>query len=235
MSHRTVLIVEDDPDIAELIRHRMEQADLTCMVAEDGPDALRIAGSELPALILLDLMLPHMDGLQVLERLREDPDTAEIPVIIMTARAAEDDRVEGLRRGAVDYVTKPFSVRELMARVQNVLKLTQQHSRSVVYVGDLRLDLNRYRIFGPEGSADLTATEFKLLWTMARHPGRVYTRDELLNRVWGSGVVVTDRTIDVHTRRIREKIKACGVNPRIIGTVRGVGYRIVEAGSPPAR
>jgi DNA-binding response OmpR family regulator len=228
MSDRTVLIVEDDPDIAELIRHRLEQINLNCMVAEDGPDALRLATNELPALILLDLMLPQMDGMHVLQHLQEQEETAEIPVIIITARAAEESRVEGLRKGAIDYITKPFSIRELVVRVQNMLRLTRRHSRSVIHVGDLRLDLNRYRVFGPTGGADLTATEFKLIWTLARRPGRVYTRDELLNRVWGSGVVITDRTIDVHMRRIREKIKTCGLKPRIIGTVRGVGYKLIE-------
>jgi DNA-binding response OmpR family regulator len=228
VSNRSVLIVEDDPDISELIRHRLEQADLNCLIAEDGPDALRLARQELPSLILLDLMLPHMDGLDVLRRLQESGEPADIPVIIITARAAEGEKVAGLRQGAVDYVTKPFSVRELLARVQNVLKITQQHDRSVIQVGDLRLDLNRYRLFGPASSAELTATEFKLLWAMVRRPGRVYTRDELLNRVWGSGVVVTDRTIDVHIRRIREKLTLCGLAPRTIGTVRGVGYRLSE-------
>jgi two-component system alkaline phosphatase synthesis response regulator PhoP len=226
---RSVLIVEDDPDIAELVRSRLEQHELSCLVAQDGPDALRLADQERPALILLDLMLPHMDGLQVLRVLKQQPGTANIPVIIITARAAEEERVEGLRQGAVDYITKPFSIRELAARVQNMLKLTHQHDPSIISVGTLRLDLNRYRVFGPAGSADLTATEFKLLWAMARRPGRVFTRDELLNRVWGSGVVVTDRTVDVHMRRIREKMRECGLDPRSIGTVRGVGYRLAES------
>ena len=230
LESRTVLIVEDDPDIAELVRRRLEQHELTCLIAEDGPDALRLARQERPALMLLDLMLPHMDGLQVLRTLKQTPDTAGIPVIIITAKAAEEERVEGLRQGAVDYITKPFSVRELTARVQNMLKLAHQHDPSVISVGPLRLDLNRYRVFGPGGSSDLTATEFKLLWAMARWPGRVFTRDELLNRVWGSGVVVTDRTVDVHMRRIREKMRTCGLNPRSIGTVRGVGYKLSEAG-----
>jgi two-component system alkaline phosphatase synthesis response regulator PhoP len=227
---RSVLIVEDDPDIAELIRSRLEQNELACLIAEDGPDALRLALQEQPALILLDLMLPHLDGLQVLKALKQGPETASIPVIIITARAAESERVEGLRQGAVDYITKPFSIRELAARVQNMLKLTHQHDLSVITVGPLRLDLNRYRLLGPGGSNDLTATEFKLIWAMARRPGRVFTRDELLNRVWGSGVVVTDRTVDVHMRRIREKMQMCGLNPRSIGTVRGVGYRLSEPG-----
>jgi two-component system alkaline phosphatase synthesis response regulator PhoP len=226
---RSVLIVEDDPDIAELVRSRLEQHELSCLVAQDGPDALRLADQERPALILLDLMLPHMDGLQVLRVLKQQPGTANIPVIIITARAAEEERVEGLRQGAVDYITKPFSIRELAARVQNMLKLTHQHDPSIISVGTLRLDLNRYRVFGPAGSADLTATEFKLLWAMARRPGRVFTRDELLNRVCGSGVVVTDRTVDVHMRRIREKMRECGLDPRSIGTVRGVGYRLAES------
>lgn len=228
LESRTVLIVEDDPDIAELVRSRLEQHELTCLIAEDGPDALRLARQELPALMLLDLNLPHMDGLQVLKTLKQTPDTAGIPVIIITARAAEEERVEGLRQGAIDYITKPFSIRELAARVQNMLKLAHQHDPSVISVGPLRLDMNRYRVFGPGGSADLTATEFKLLWAMARWPERVFTRDELLNRVWGSGVVVTDRTVDVHMRRIREKMRVCGLDPRSIGTVRGVGYRLSD-------
>jgi DNA-binding response OmpR family regulator len=223
---RAILIVEDDPDIAELVRRRLEQQELACLVAESGPDALRLAAHERPALILLDLMLPHLDGLEVLRRLKEQPDTANIPVIIMTARSAEEERVEGLRRGAVDYVTKPFSIRELATRVSNILQLTRQHDPSLISVGHLKLDLNRYRVLGPGGAAALTATEFKLLWALARWPGRVFTRDELLNRVWGSGVVVTDRTVDVHMRRIREKMRLCGLDPRSIGTLRGVGYRL---------
>jgi DNA-binding response OmpR family regulator len=229
MTQKTVLIVEDDPDISGLIRGRLDQLGISCLVAEDGPDALRLAREEIPALILLDLMLPHMDGLQVLAELQAGSDTVDIPVIILTARAAEDERVEGLRRGAVDYITKPFSIRELMQRVQNVLKLTRRFSEPVVTVGDMKLDLNRYRIYGGSTSANLTATEFKILWAMANHLGRVYSRDELLNRVWGSGVVLTDRTVDVHVKRLREKIKSCGLDPNIIGTVRGVGYRLAAS------
>ena len=228
VSGRSVLIVEDDPDIAELVRTRLEQHALTCLVAEDGAAALRLAQQERPALILLDLMLPQLDGLQVLTILKRQPETAAIPVIIMTARSAEEERVEGLRQGAVDYITKPFSIRELVARVQNMLKLTSQQDLSTISVGRLRLDLNRYRLSGPSGAADLTATEFKLLWALARRAGRVFTRDELLNRIWGTGVVVTDRTVDVHMRRIREKLQACGLDPNCIGTVRGVGYRLNE-------
>lgn len=228
----SILIVEDDPDLSELLRLRLEQAGFNCLVAEDGPGALRLVRQSPPALILLDLMLPHMSGLDVLHNLHEHPETAEIPVIIVTAKAAEEDKVLGLRRGAVDYITKPFSIRELLARVENVLRLTHRIGQSVVTAGPLKLDLNRYRIFGANAHADLTATEFKLLLTMARRPGRVYTRDELLNRVWGSGVVLTDRTIDVHMRRIREKIQACGLDPRLITTVRGAGYKLAEVPDP---
>jgi len=228
LSEYSILIVEDDPDLSELLRLRLEQAGFNCLVAEDGPAALRLVRQSPPALILLDLMLPHMSGLDVLHTLHDRPETAEIPVIIVTAKAAEEDKVLGFQRGAVDYVTKPFSLRELVARVENVLRLTHRIGQSVVTVGPLKLDLNRYRILGAGAHADLTATEFKLLLTMARRPGRVYTRDELLNRVWGSGIVLTDRTIDVHMRRIREKIESCGLSPRLITTVRGVGYKLAE-------
>jgi DNA-binding response OmpR family regulator len=228
-AEHSILIVEDDPDLAELLRMRLDQAGYRCLVAEDGPSALRLVRQSLPSLILLDLMLPHMSGLDVLGGLQSEPETAEVPVIIITAKAAEEDKIQGLRRGAVDYITKPFSLRELLARIENVLKFTQRIGQAVVTAGPLKLDLNRYRVFGADKSAELTATEFKLLLTLARRPGRVYTRDELLNRVWGSGVVLTDRTIDVHIRRIREKVESCGLDPKLIATVRGVGYKLEDS------
>jgi DNA-binding response OmpR family regulator len=226
MSHR-ILIVDDEPDALELIEFNLKGAGFEVVTAIDGESALKKARSLLPSLIILDVMLPELDGMEVCKLLRRDSATAHIPIIMLTAKAAEIDRVLGLELGADDYVTKPFSPRELILRVKGLLRRKGEPAEEAehVRVGDLVIDLPRHEVLVGGKKLDLTATEFKLLTVLAQRRGRVQSRDQLLRDVWEYDTMIDTRTVDTHMRRVREKL---GKAAKHLETVRGVGYRFVE-------
>jgi DNA-binding response OmpR family regulator len=219
-----ILVVDDEPDALEILGFKLKEAGYIPLFAKDGTKALAAARDERPSLIVLDLMLPEVDGLEVCKILRRDPATAMIPIIMLTARAAEMDRVIGLELGADDYVTKPFSPRELVLRIKKLLARAKSTDEPVSHLryGDLEIDVPRHTVTVGGGSIDLTATEFKLLEILARRRGRVQTRDRLLQDVWGYDNPIDSRTVDTHMRRLREKI---GGAADYLETIRGVGYR----------
>ncbi len=222
-----ILIVDDEPDALELIKVNLVAAGFAVLTAEDGNQAIKKARAVLPNLILLDLMLPEVDGLEVCKVLRRDSATATIPIIMLTARATEVDRVLGLELGADDYLTKPFSPRELVLRVKAILRRSQVggDSSEQFRVGTLFVDIPRHSVQVQGLSIDLTATEFKLLTILAQRRGRVLSREQLLRDVWDYDTPIDSRTVDTHMRRLREKL---GPASKYLDTVRGVGYRFVE-------
>ncbi len=226
---RTILVVEDEKDIRDLLRFHLEQEGYTVREADSGEAALAQVAAERPAMIVLDLMLPGTDGLEVCRRLRTAEATHAVPVIMLTARAAEVDRVLGLELGADDYMTKPFSPRELVARVKAVLRRTHGEEvpqpHEVFERGRLRMDFDTYEVFIDGASASLSLREFELLKFFVRNPYRVYDRLALLDLVWGQEVHVEPRTVDVHIRRLRKRIERDDSAPELIVTVRGVGYK----------
>jgi len=222
-----ILVVDDEPDLLELVRVNLAQAGFEVETASKGRGALESVRRSAPDLIVLDLMLPDIQGTDVCRELRTDPKFARLPIIMLTARADEVDRVVGFELGADDYVTKPFSPRELTLRVRAILRRRSQQidgEESLEY-RSLRLDSERHRCFVEDVEVDLTAKEFDLLKRLMRRPGRVLTRDQLLEEVWGHDVTVTTRTIDTHVKRLREKLGNAGA---MIETVRGIGYRFCE-------
>jgi DNA-binding response OmpR family regulator len=228
---KPVLIVEDDPDIAEGLRYNLEREGLRAVVAGTGERGLELAldRTNPPSLILLDLMLPGMSGMELCRRLRREPQTRRTPIIMVTARQSEGERVAGLDLGADDYVTKPFSVRELVARVRAVLRRADDSSSTRYEDGLLEVHFDDMHISCAGAEVRLTRKEFALLSALARRPGRVATRQQLLDDVWGQQYYGDTRTLDVHIRRLRSKLGACGDS---IETVVGVGYRFV--GCPAA-
>jgi two-component system alkaline phosphatase synthesis response regulator PhoP len=225
---RTVLVVDDEPEIVRLVRDYLERAGFAVATAGDGDEALRLAHRNRPDIVVLDLGLPGIDGLDVARELRR---VAEVPIIMLTARTEEADRVAGLELGADDYVSKPFSPRELVARVRAVLRRTDsaRSQGDVVRAGDgLVLDATRMEATVDGRAVDLTATEFALLLHMARQPGRVFTRAQLLDAIHGVAVESYERAIDAHVKNIRRKIEADPRAPRHLQTVFGVGYRVSE-------
>jgi phosphate regulon transcriptional regulator PhoB len=227
----TILVVEDEPDIAELVKYHLEKAGLPARVVGDGKQALDLIVREQPTLVVLDLMLPGLDGMEVCRRLRGSPATRGIPVIMLTAKAEEVDRIVGLEMGADDYVPKPFSPRELVARVKAVLRRAApppEPSEAPVVVGGVRLDPIRHEVAKNGQPVSLSAMEFRLLEFFLRHRGRVYSRAQLLDQVWGQDRFVEPRTVDVHIRRLREKIENNPRKPVLILTVRGIGYKCSE-------
>ena len=226
---RTVLVVDDEKDIRELVGFHLAEDGYAVSQAESGEDALAGVAAERPALVVLDVMLPGADGLEVCRRLRADPATATIPVIMLTARATEIDRVLGLEIGADDYIVKPFSPRELVARVHAVLRRTHGEDvpapHEVFERGRLRIDFDTYEAFLDGHRVDLSLREFELLKFFVRHPNRVYDRLQVLDLVWGRDTHVEPRTVDVHVRRLRKRIERDDASPELIVTVRGVGYK----------
>jgi two-component system phosphate regulon response regulator PhoB len=221
-----ILVVDDEPDLLELVRVNLRQAGFEVETAETGRAALERLRRSPPDLVVLDLMLPDVSGTEICRRMRADAELAELPIIMLTARADEVDRVVGLELGADDYVTKPFSPRELTLRVRAVLRRRKPAVPSDALAhGTLRLDSARHRCFVDDSEIALTAKEFDLLRTLMARPGRVLTRDQLLDEVWGEDIAVTTRTIDTHLKRLREKL---GAASELIETVRGVGYRFAE-------
>jgi two-component system phosphate regulon response regulator PhoB len=225
--NQRILVVDDEPDLLELVRVNLAQAGFEVETASRGREALECVRRSAPDLLVLDLMLPDIQGTEVCRELRGDPESARLPIIMLTARADEVDRVVGFELGADDYVTKPFSPRELTLRVRAILRRRSTGAPdggSLEHRG-LRLDSERHRCFVEDVEVDLTAKEFDLLNHLMRRPGRVSTRDQLLDEVWGHDVTVTTRTIDTHVKRLREKLGDAG---GMIETVRGIGYRFCE-------
>jgi DNA-binding response OmpR family regulator len=221
----TILIVEDEEDIAGLIAHHMQGAGFNVMVAYNGAAAFKEIDKQLPDLILLDLMLPDVDGVEVCKILKQKPNTRDIPIIMVTAKAEEVDRIVGLELGADDYVVKPFNTRELVLRVKGILKRIKapKEEPKVLSHGELTLDMDAHRVTLKAREIELTLTEFKLLKELLLNKGRVRSREVLLNNVWGYTFEGYDRTVDTHVQRLRRKLKDYG---EIIETVRGIGYMV---------
>lgn len=226
---KKILVADDESDVLNLVCNNLKAAGFTPLQVEDGPTALDQARSQLPALIVLDLMLPGMSGLEVCKALKVEPATKNIPILMLTAKAEEVDRILGFELGADDYMTKPFSPRELVLRVQSVLRraTAQPEKAEVLKLGDILVDRTRHGVSIKGKDVDLTATEFKLLATLMERRGRVQSRDILLNDVWGYESVIDTRTVDTHVRRLREKL---GKAADCIETIRGFGYRMVDQG-----
>lgn len=228
MSHeigQRILVVEDEEDIAELVRYHLEREGFHVRVALNGEDALRWVKEEPPALIVLDLMLPDIEGTEICRLIRRMPEPYDLPILMLTARGEEIDRVVGFELGADDYVVKPFSPRELVLRVKAILRRaegTRAGGEEQMRAGDLVVDVGAHRAYVKGTPVNLTATEFDLLVFLMRSPGRVHTREGLLNAVWGYDYVGYDRTVDTHIRRLRKKLGEAAAH---IETVRGVGYR----------
>ncbi|MDH5511797.1 MAG: phosphate regulon transcriptional regulator PhoB [Gammaproteobacteria bacterium] len=220
-----ILVVDDEPAIRQMVCLALEQASFVCLEAADVSEARKLIVADRPDLILLDWMLPKVSGVDYAHRLRHEKLTQDIPVIMLTARTEEDDKVKGLDSGADDYITKPFSTRELLSRIRALLRRTTPHTAEVaVETGGLALDPVTHRVTAAGKPVSLGPTEFRLLHFFMTHPERVHSRERLLNSVWGSNVYVEDRTVDVHIRRLR-KILAPTRHDRLIQTVRGSGYR----------
>ena len=222
-----ILVVDDEPEAVELVEFNLKQAGFDVASAADGAEALKKARSLQPSLVVLDLMLPEVDGMEVCKLLRHDPATATIPIIMLTAKAAEIDRVLGLELGADDYVTKPFSPRELVLRVKSLLRRGQapEEKKDLIRVGDLQVDIPRHQVTVKGKPIELTATEFKLLTVLAQRRGRVQSREQLLKDVWEYDNLIDTRTVDTHMRRLREKL---GPAAKYLDTIRGVGYRFLD-------
>lgn len=219
-----ILVIEDENDIRQLLRFNLEREGFAVLEAADGLGGLHMATSELPDLVVLDLMLPGMDGCDVCRRLKAQPVTAAIPVLMLTARGEEVDRIVGLPLGADDYVVKPFSVRELVLRIRAILRRGSRPGMgSALCRGALLLDVEAHRVTLDGQEVALTATEFRLLEDLMRHAGAVRTREQLLNAVWGYSFEGYARTVDTHVRRLRAKL---GEEAAALETVRGVGYRL---------
>ncbi len=223
---QTVFAVEDDTDISRLVRHHLESAGYGVRSFASASGVITEAEKQVPALFLLDIMLPGGDGLELCRRIRQTPALTMIPVIFLTAKSTESDKIIGLELGADDYIPKPFSPRELVARVRAVLRRFERPlAPAVVKVGDIEIDSGGMTLTVRGVLTQTTATEFRLLEYLARHPARVFTRDQLLDAVWRDTHYVTPRSVDVYVRRIREKIEANPDDPRYLKTVRGAGYR----------
>lgn len=226
-----VLIIEDDPHTRELVRVYLDREGHDVLTAENGIDGLRAAREEAPDIILLDLMLPGMDGRDVCQSLRGESD---VPIVMLTARVQEGDRLEGFDLGADDYITKPFSPREVVARIRAVLRRAardrqdEERQMGELTIGDVRVDLRNRSVTSGEADVKTTPTEFRLLTLFAKEPGRVFTRDQIIERAFGYDYDGFDRTVDVHVSSLRRKLEAANGGKRIIHTVYGVGYRVSD-------
>ncbi|HLE20912.1 MAG TPA: response regulator transcription factor [Vicinamibacteria bacterium] len=229
---KRILIIEDDPDIVELVRYNLSKEGYQVAAVGDGVAGLEKVRKSQPDLLVLDLMLPKLSGLEVCKEIRRDEVLKRLPILMLTARSEEMDRVIGLEVGADDYVTKPFSPRELVARIRALLRRTEPIGPEdrPLQVGNLHIDPGSYRVVRDGEPISLTALEFRLLYFLASKPNRVFTRDQLLDRVWGTERFVTPRSVDVYVRRLREKIEADPQNPTYLKTLRGAGY-LFESGA----
>lgn len=232
MAGKKILVVEDEADIRKLVSYNLTQDGFKVLEAEDGEKALRIVERERPDLIVLDLMLPGLSGLELCKNLRQRQATARFPILILTAKAGETDRVVGLEMGADDYLTKPFSPRELVARVKAILRRAEMSfaapAAELYEKGPLKINFSTYEVSVSGKAVRLTLKEFELLRFMVQNPNRVLSRDQLLDRVWGGDVYVDPRTVDVHIRRLRKAVEKNDRRPEWVLTVRGVGYKFDE-------
>lgn len=222
---QTILVVDDEQDLLDLIEYNLQKEGFDVLKAEDGKEGIEMARKHRPNLMLLDIMMPKMDGLEVVERMRDDKDLKHIPIIFLTARGDEKTEVEGLDKGGDDYITKPISTTKLISRIKAVLRRFEETNEfsDKIEVHDLVIDKDRYIVTQGEEEFQLPRKEFELLYFLASHKGKVMDRQTLLNQVWGNNVYVVDRTVDVHVRKIREKL-----GDEYIETVKGVGYRFKE-------
>jgi len=233
MKKATILVIDDEKDLIELVRYNLEKDGFDVIAATDGQSGLDVVKKHRPDLVVLDLMMPGVDGLQICKQLRADPRTYRIPVIMLTAKATEADRIVGLELGADDYITKPFSPREVVARVKAVLRRSAPatEQRQEIRVGDLNIDLGGHEVSFKGQRIALTATEFRILEFLAARPGRVFSRDEIIDAALGNETAVFDRTVDVHITAIRRKL---GPGAEYIETVRGFGYKFRHVGEAVA-
>ena len=223
-----ILCVDDEQNILDLLTFNLQSSGYDTITAADGNTALELAKAKGPSLVLLDLMLPDIDGIEICQKLKEDPATAAIPIIMLTAKGSETDRILGLELGADDYITKPFSVRELIARVKALLRRAAPRDgdqNSLIKIGGITIDPANYEAFRNGEKLHLTLKEYELLKMLASTPGKVLTRDFLLDRIWGYEFYGETRTVDVHIRHIRQKL---GDDQYLIETVRGVGYKMAQ-------
>jgi phosphate regulon transcriptional regulator PhoB len=229
VSKKKIVIIEDEPDILEVLSYNLKREGYEILTATDGNHGLALVRKEVPDMVLLDLMLPGMDGVEICSSIKKDPQTQNTLIIMVTAKGEESDIVLGLGVGADDYITKPFSPKELIARVKAVMRrgvmVDKANSQEKIEIGPLTIDTVKYRVAIDDREVKLTATEFRLLHYLASYPGRVFSREQLLNRALGDDVVIVDRNIDVHIRGIRKKLD---VDPPLIETIRGVGYRMAD-------
>jgi phosphate regulon transcriptional regulator PhoB len=238
MSNSTILVVEDEPDIRKLVQYHLAQEHYKVLEAEDGEKALKSIQKDRPNLVILDLMLPGLSGLEICKLLRDRPETARVPILMLTAKAGEADRVVGLEMGADDYLSKPFSPREMIARVRALLRRSEAPSNGTAsapayHRGGLNIDFSTYDVSVAGKPVKLTLKEFELLRFLVQNPNRVLNRDQLLDRVWGGDTFVTPRTVDVHIRRLRKAIEKDDSKPKWILTLRGVGYKFDEKALDP--
>ena len=233
---KRILIIEDDRDIVELVRYNLANEGFEVSAVTDGSVALSLLRKSTPDLVILDLMLPKMPGLEVCKEVRRDPALNRLPILMLTARGEEADRVIGLEMGADDYVTKPFSPRELAARVKALLRRTEPAGEveRAIEVGRLLIDPSSYRVMRGGKLLTLSTLEFRLIYYLAARPNRVFTRDQLLDAVWGTDRFVTPRSVDVYIRRLREKIETDPENPVHLKTVRGAGYLFESVAGRPS-
>lgn len=226
MAGEKILIVDDEEHIIELIKFNLENNGYKVVCANNGNDAVKLAKSEIPQLVLLDLMIPGIDGYDVCREIRKDPSISTIPVIMITAKSEEIDKILGLELGADDYITKPFSVREMVARVKAILRRAKtQYPDDTYAIGDINIDFQKHEIIKNNNKIELTLKEFELLQILIKNKGRVMTRDFLLDKVWGYEYMGETRTVDVHIRHLRQKVEDDDKNPKYIETIRGIGYR----------
>ncbi|MDI6617664.1 MAG: response regulator transcription factor [Clostridiales bacterium] len=227
MAGENILVVDDEVHIVELVKYNLENNGFKVFTAYEGREAINIAETKNINLVILDLMLPDIDGLEVCKTLKRKDTTSNIPIIMLTAKSEELDKIVGLELGADDYITKPFSVRELMARVRAILRraASEVKGNEVLRIGQLTIDNTKHEVLKNGKSIDLTLKEFELLYLLIKNKGKVLTRDSLLDRVWGYEYYGETRTVDVHVRHLRQKIEDDDKNPKYIETIRGIGYR----------
>ena len=231
-SAQKILVVEDEPDIRKLVQYNLTQERFNVLEAEDGEQALKLLQHERPNLVILDLMLPGLSGMELCKLLKQRSETAKLPILMLTAKASEADRIVGLEMGADDYLAKPFSPREMVARVRAILRRSESapatDTAPAYDKGSLKIDFSTYEVFVRAKPVKLTLKEFELLRFLVLNPSRVLNRDQLLDRVWGGETFVTPRTVDVHIRRLRKAVEKDDRKPKWILTVRGVGYKFDE-------
>jgi phosphate regulon transcriptional regulator PhoB len=229
---KRILVVDDEKDIVDLIAYNLEKEGYAVLKAYDGEGAVALIKTDKPHLIILDLMLPGIRGLDVCRIIRQNKETESLPVIMLTARTEDVDKILGLEMGADDYITKPFNVKELIARIRAVLRRSEKTGETtaaeIFQFKDLRIHYDSYEVFVKGNRVDLGPTEIKLLWFLSRHPGRVYSRNQLLDYVWGDEAFVEPRTVDVHISRLRGIIEKNTEEPEYIFTIRGIGYKFAD-------